>query len=148
MVRPAARRARTRSRTGLDDVARWPTVANKDDELRGLARGGRIPREGNNAARRAPFMRTKFASLQGIGCPEGTQSLLVGVSRKASAESPKGRDPPGARCAARNASGARHSGFRASPGNAPRLFVCAFALDAYGVGGTLAEAIDLDANSA
>jgi len=93
-------------------------------------------------------MRTLFASFQGVDVQKGRTSLLVGVSRKASAESPKGRDPHGARCAARNTSGARHSGFRASPGNAPCLFRFAVAIDQYVAGGTLAVASDRNAESA
>ena len=109
-------------------IRRRATVAKQDDELRGLARGGRIPREGENAARRAPSCERSSHHSRQLDVQKGHQSLLVGVSRKASAESPKGRDPQGARCAARDASGARHSGFRATPGNAPRLSVLGVAV--------------------
>ncbi|SAL73192.1 hypothetical protein AWB69_08945 [Caballeronia udeis] len=122
-------------RTGEDTAkrtlvrTRWrATVAKQDDELRGLARGGRIPREGKNAARRAPSCERSSHHSRQLDVQKGRQSLLVGVSRKASAESPKGRDPLGARCAARYASGARHSGFRATPGNVPRFSVLGVAV--------------------
>ena len=128
-------------------IRRRATVAKQDDELRGLARGGRIPREGENAARRAPSCERSSHHSRQLDVQKGRQSLLVGVSRKASAESPKGRDPQGARCAARDASGARHSGFRATPGNAPRLFVFAGGDDSYCAGSTLTVATDQNTGS-
>lgn len=141
-------------RTGEDTAKRTlvrtrrrATVAKQDDELRGLARGGRIPREGENAARRAPSCERSSHHSRQLDVQKGHQSLLVGVSRKASAESPKGRDPQGARCAARDASGARHSGFRATPGNAPRLFVFAGGDDSYCAGSTLTVATDQNTGS-
>jgi hypothetical protein len=122
-------------RTGEDTAKRTlvrtrrrATVAKQDDELRGLAAmAGFRTRAKTPRGERPSCERSSHHSRQ-LDVQKGRQSLLVGVSRKASAESPKGRDPQGARCAARDASGARHSGFRATPGNAPRVFVLGVAV--------------------
>jgi len=122
-------------------------LSRKGQRTQGNGAGGLVTREAKNAARRAPSCERSSHHSRQLDVQKGRQSLLVGVSRKASAESPKGRDPQGARCAARDASGARHSGFRATPGNAPRLFVFAGGVDSYCAGSTLTVATDQNTGS-